>query len=68
MLGGALSKCYIYIMLFILIPIPKDVFLSKSPVRTVVRVGTGRINLLKISQALREIGAGVVQNLLRNLL
>lgn len=28
MLGGALSKCYIYIVLFILIPIPKDIFLS----------------------------------------
>lgn len=26
MLGGALSKCYIYIMLFILIP--KDIFFS----------------------------------------
>lgn len=30
MLGGALSKCYIYIMVFILIPIPKDIFLSRQ--------------------------------------
>lgn len=27
-LGGAFSKCYIYVLLFILTPIPKDIFLS----------------------------------------